>query len=66
MPINCPVCRPRRGGLLLFDASDENMADVARIAISHCNMMCEFQQAPSILSSSLRAAVAAATSSWRP
>lgn len=34
-----------------FDGGDENIADAARIAISRCNMMCEFQQAPYILSS---------------
>lgn len=64
MPINCPDCRPCRDGLVEFNSGDENIADAARIAISRCNMMCEFQQAPSILSSSLRAS--ATTSSWRP
>lgn len=41
---------PPRRAAGKFDGSDENIADAARIAISRCNMMCEFQQAPSILS----------------
>lgn len=41
---------PPRRAAGKFDGGDENIADAARIAISRCNMMCEFQQAPSILS----------------
>lgn len=42
---------PRRVSRI-FGGGDENIADAVRIAISRCNMMCEFQQAHSILSSS--------------
>lgn len=38
-------------GSVEFDRNDENIADALRIAISCCNMMCEFHQASSILSS---------------
>lgn len=52
MPINGPPdwLPPPRRAAGKFDGGDENIADAARIAISRCNMMCEFQQAPSILS----------------
>lgn len=39
---------PRRVSRI-FGGGDENIADAVRIAISRCNMMCEFQQAHSIL-----------------